>query len=268
MKYIAMSRAHISMVTLFMLAVMCCVAAYAYEPISTSLPVPCPPGGIQLLGPDDHCEFVGLDGGPHNWDLTDNVLTVTLRKPTAKPNHIVSKLHFRDADIHVEFLLPKGSNGNSGLYLHGMYELQILNSFGKSAKTAKKMGALYLFYPPLVNASRPPMEWQAYDLRFFPPRRDTSGTATKPGVVTAWLNGKLVQDRATFLEPRSKHCPLQSNATPYINAMEDQVKATEQGPLFLQEHLSPVCFRNIWIKSLDGRVSPVERSRNRSWSSD
>ncbi len=76
-----------------------------------------------------------------------------------------------------------------------------------------------------------------------------------------WLNGKLVQDRAQFSEPRSKYCPLQSGATLYLNALHEHLNATEQGPLFLQEHLSPVCFRNIWIKSRDGRVSPVKRGQ-------
>jgi lysophospholipase L1-like esterase len=213
---------------------------------------------VQLLGQHGVCEFVGLDGGKPNWILEEDVLTVSLREDMAEPNHVISKLLFRDADIHVEFQLPEGWTGNSGLYLHGLYELQILNSFGVTKMTNTEMGALYRFYEPLVNASRPAMEWQAYDLRYFAPRRDAHGKATKPGVVSAWLNGKLVQDRAQFSEPRSNYCPLESGTTPHLNALREQLKITEQGPLFLQEHLSPVCFRNIWIKSLDGRINAGE----------
>lgn len=248
------------LVAMVLLSATYSISAPAFEPLSTSLPVPCPSGGVQLLGQDGACEFVDSAGGPPNWILEDDVLTVTLRKDMALSNYVISKVHFRDADIHVEFLLPEGWTGNSGLYLHGLYELQILNSFGVSTMTDTEMGALYRFHKPLVNASKPPMTWQAYDIRYFAPRRNANGKATKPGVVTAWLNGKLVQNRAQFSEPRSKYCPLQSGATPYLDALHEQLKATEQGPLFLQEHLSPVCFRNIWIKSRDGRVSPIKRS--------
>ena len=236
------------------------ISTQAFEPRSKSLPVACPSGGIQLLGQGSLCEFVDVEGGPLNWILEEDVLTVTPREEMALPNHAISQIHFRDADIHVEFLLPAGWTGNSGIYLHGLYELQVLNSFGVSTMTEYEMGALYKFFKPLVNASKPPLAWQAYDIRYVAPRRKANGRVTKPGVVTAWLNGKLVQDRAQFTAPRSKHCPLQSDATPYLNAMRDSVRATEQGPLVLQEHLSPVCFRNVWIKSLDGRTSPFERS--------
>ncbi len=254
MKHIVKSPTRLLAILLF--SVTFTAVSVAFEPTSANLPVPCPSGGVQLLGQDGVCEFVGVDGGTPNWILEHDVLTVALRENMAKPNHVISQLHFRDAEIHAEFLLPAGWTGNSGLYLHGLYELQILNSFGVTKMSNQEMGALYRFTEPLVNASKPSMEWQAYDLRYFAPRRDSRGKTTKPGVVSAWLNGKLVQDHVHFSEPRSEFCPLQSGATPYLNATEQRVKATEQGPLFLQEHLSPVCFRNIWIKSLDGRVGP------------
>lgn len=249
-----------SLVAILLYSATLCSCAQAFESSSTSLPVSCPPGGIQLLGQGSVCEFVDVAGGRHSWILEDDVLTVTPREDMKKPNHVVSKIHFRDADIHVEFLLPEGTTGNSGIYLHGLYELQILNSYGVSTMTTREMGALYKFYKPMVNASKPPLSWQAYDIRYVAPRRSANGKVTKPGLITAWLNGRLVQDRAQFSEPRSKHCPLQSGATPYLDNMQHLVATTEQGPLFLQEHLSPVSFRNIWIKSLDGRVSLAEPS--------
>jgi hypothetical protein len=130
-------------------------AAEKFTPNSGSLPVPRPTGAVQLLGPGGVCEFVGLDGEPSNWILADDVLTVTPRTDMDSPNHIVSTFHFRDADMHVEFLLPEGWTGNSGLYLHGLYELQILNSFGTKQMSDQEMGALYKFHRPLVNASKP-----------------------------------------------------------------------------------------------------------------
>lgn len=93
-----------------------------------------------------------MPGEKINWSIEDDVIVSTSNK--MNQNHVVSKLHFRDADIHVEFMLPEKGSGNSGVYIHGNYEVQILNSFGKEKITQEDACALYGFCPPLENACR------------------------------------------------------------------------------------------------------------------
>jgi hypothetical protein len=143
------------------------------------------------------------------------------------------------------------AKGNSGLYLHGHYEMQIYDSFGVEPLTEQDEGGLYRFAKPLVNASRPAGEWQVYDIRYIAPRRDASGVITKPGSVTAWLNGKLVQNGLAFTEPRSPYTPYRHGETEFLKGIEKQLLATGRGPLFLQDHDSPTRFRNVWVKPLD-----------------
>jgi hypothetical protein len=90
-------------------------------------------------------------------------------------NHIVSTTLFRDADIHAEFMTSPEAKGNSGLYLHGHYEMQIYDSFGVQPPTDQDEGSLYRFGKPIVNASLPTGQWQVYDIRFIAPRRDAAG---------------------------------------------------------------------------------------------
>src|SRR3954453_16775242 len=112
-----------------------------------------------------------MAGGKGDWPGAEGGVVPT---PKKNRNHIVSKLHFRDADIQVEFMLPEKGPGNSGVYIHGHYEVQILNSFGKKAITQEDCGSLYAFPKPLVHACRKPGEWQVLDIRYRAPRRDKS----------------------------------------------------------------------------------------------
>jgi hypothetical protein len=166
-------------------------------------------------------------------------------------NHLVSQYHFRDADIHVEFMLPPKGSGNSGIYIHGNYELQIINTHGKDEITMDDMGALYGFKKALVNAARPPGKWQVYDIRYRAPRRDNKGNITKPGSVTAFLNGQKVQDETKFEEARSSFHPYRHGVTSYLKKIGKQQKQTMTGPVFLQDHNNAVKFRNVWLVPLD-----------------
>lgn len=223
-----------------------------FAPQQETLPVAAPADAIVLFDGQGVQKFVSMSGGEIDWPVEDGTLVSTRGKQ--RSNHIVSTVHFRDADIHAEFLLPEKGNGNSGLYLHGNYELQIINSHGTGEPTMEDMGALYGFAKPLVNAARPPGVWQVYDVRYRAPRRDAAGNIVEEGTLTAWLNGQKVQDGTRFGEPRSKYHPYRYGVTPYLEAIWEQQKKTSRGPLFLQDHDNPTRFRNVWIRPLDDQA--------------
>ena len=219
-----------------------------FAPDQKSIPVKAPKGAIVLFDGKTNL-FLSMSGTEINWPSKDGELVSTQKRGNV--NHIVSKLHFRDAHIHVEFMLPNKGSGNSGIYIHGNYELQIQNSFGRKKLSMGDMGAVYGFSKPLVNASLPPGKWQVYDILYKAPRRDSDQKIIKKGSITAWLNGKKVQDGATFGEPRSVYHPYRHGTTPYLQKIWKKQKATMVGPVFLQDHNNAVRFRNVWVRPLD-----------------
>ncbi len=222
-----------------------------FTPDQSKLPAPPPKDAIVLLDAKGNHSFVSMAGEKLNWPVEDGVITST---PKGNKNHIVSKLHFRDADIHVEFVLPEKGPGNSGVYIHGNYEVQILNSHGKENPTQDDAGAVYGFSKPLVNACRKPGEWQVFDIRYRAPRRDESGKIVENGTVTVWFNGQKVQDGAAFGEPKSTFHPFRFGTTPYLEKIRDKQKKTMTGPVFLQDHGNPVKFRNVWVRPADDKA--------------
>jgi hypothetical protein len=224
----------------------------AFAPRQDSLPVPAPEGAIQLFDGREVNLFLSMEGGEINWPMEDGVLVST--RGTRRTNHLVSKLHFRDADIHVEFMLPEKTSGNSGVYIHGNYELQIFNSVGKENPDHGDMGGIYGFAKPLANACRPPGQWQVYDIRYHAPRRDGEGKIVEDGTITAYLNGVLVQDNTRFGAPRSRWHPYRYGTTPYLQEIWKQQQKTGVGPVFLQDHDAPVRFRNVWVRPLDDQA--------------
>jgi hypothetical protein len=226
-----------------------------FKPEQGKLPAPPPPGAIRLLDEAGNHSFLSMSGGKVNWPLADGVMVST---PGQNKNHIVSRLHFRDADIHVEFMLPPKGPGNSGVYIHGNYEIQILNSSAKEKVTQDDAGALYGFAAPKENACRKPGDWQVFDIRYRAPRRDEAGKITEKGVVTVWFNGRKVQDGTTFGEPRSVFHPFRHGTTPYLEKIRDRQRATSTGPVFLQDHGNPVQFRNVWVVPADSKSFTYE----------
>jgi hypothetical protein len=193
--------------------------------------------------------FVNVTGAAIDWPIEDGALISTPN--TRRSNNLVSRLHFRDAEIHVEFMLPGTGDGNSGVFLHGEYELQILNSAGKSKPGVGDMGAAYGLYKPLVNAARGPGVWQSYDIRYVAPKRDACGAIVAAGTITAWLNGQKIHDRVEVGAKTSDYNPYQYDTTPYLKTIQRRQHRTMAGPLMLQDHDNPVRFRNIWVKPLD-----------------
>jgi len=228
-----------------------------FSPNQDKLPVPPPEGAITLFDGETN-QFRSMTGGETDWAIESGDLIST--RAGRRTNHIVSQWHFRDADIHLEFVVNLKGSGNSGVYLHGHYELQIFDSFGKENVSEQDEGALYGFAKPRVNASRPAGEWQVYDIRYIAPRRDEKGSITNEGTVTAWLNGEKVLDGVRFGEPKSVYHPFRYGSTPYLETIEKQMKQTATGPVFLQDHDSPARFRNVWIRPLDDQAFLYEPS--------
>lgn len=231
----------------------------SFPPDQSVLPTP-PPKDAIVLFDGVRARFRSMHGGPISWPIEDGCLVST--RSGGRVNHIVSEWHFRDADVHVEFMVSEIAEGNSGVYLHGNYELQIFNSYGVASPTEHDEGALYGFAAPLVNASRKPGEWQVYDIRYRAPRRDETGKIVTSGSVTAWLNGQCVQRDTTFEEPRSVYHPFRYGNTPYLDKIGAEMRAQQIGPVFLQDHGSPTRFRNVWIKPLDDVGYMVDEKTN------
>jgi hypothetical protein len=151
---------------------------------------------------------------------------------------------FTDYQLHVEFATPKDvkgnsqERGNSGVYLNGKFEIQVLDSYQNPTYPDGQAAAMYGQFPPLVNASRPPGEWQSYDIVFTAPHFTAAGVVSKPAIVTVLHNGIVVHNATPFWGP-TQH----KRIDPYT---PDNAK----GPIALQDHGNPVRYRNIWIRPL------------------
>ena len=151
---------------------------------------------------------------------------------------------FGDCQLHIEWqseVPPKGHSqgrGNSGVFLMGMYEIQVLDCYENRTYADGSAGSVYGQTPPMVNACRKPGEWQVYDIIFQAPRFE-DGKLVAPAYITVFLNGVLVQHKTKILGPTShKRLPV---VKPHA----------EKLPIKLQDHNNPTRFRNIWIRELD-----------------
>ena len=185
-------------------------------------------------------KFESIEGGPATWDIDGDLFTV---KPGA--GNIHTKEHFGDMQLHIEWRTPEEDkdkegqkNGNSGIYIMGKYEVQVLNSFINTTYPDGQAGAIYKQHPPMVNASRAPGEWQVYDIVFRAPRFSNDSTVKEPGRLTVFHNGILIQYHAEIQGPTTAfNKNLPENAT--------------KGPLMLQDHNNKVSYRNIWLRKLE-----------------
>ncbi len=174
-----------------------------------------------------------------NWEIKDGVAYT-------RKSDIDTKQSFGDCQLHIEFATPEkvsGSGqgrGNSGVYFMGKYEVQILDSFENKTYFDGQCAAIYKQSPPMVNVSRKPGEWQTYDIIFETPRFAADGKVTKPGYVTVFQNGVVVQN----------HTELQGGTYYDQPAHFDAKGHPEKLPLRLQYHNNPVKFRNIWIREI------------------
>lgn len=202
-----------------------------------------PPSDAIVLfdGSDVNREWVDSRGNPTKWIVQDGALVCVKGSGV-----IQTKRKFNDFQLHVEWKTPSevsGSGqgrGNSGVYLQGLYEVQVLDSYDNKTYRNGQAGSLYKQYAPLVNASRKPGEWQSYDIMFTAPRFAGDSTVYfTPPRVTVLHNGVLIQNNVTLRGP-----------TLYIGMPEYSVRKHGPGSIVLQDHGNPVAYRNIWIREL------------------
>jgi hypothetical protein len=169
------------------------------------------------------------------WELKDGYAIV-------KGKSIQTKQSFGDCQLHVEFASPaevKGEGqgrGNSGVYLMGKYEIQVLDSFENKTYFDGQCGSIYKQQPPNVNACRGPGEWQSYDIIFTAPRFNDDGSLSSPAFLTVLHNGVLIHN----------HFELAGGT--YWDQKASYTKHPEKLPISFQNHGNPVRYRNIWLR--------------------
>lgn len=192
---------------------------------------PPPAGAVVLFDGKSLDNWTNAKGGPSKWKLVDGAMQVG-------GGDLVSKPKFGGQfKLHVEFrvpYMPKASGqgrGNSGVYLQGRYEVQVLDSYGLKSKD-NDCGGIYGIATPLVNACKAPTVWQAYDMEFTAPKF-VDGKKVEPAHITVYHNGKKIHDDVKITSDNTRSGLGGDPSTP--------------GPLMLQDHGNPVQYRNIWV---------------------
>jgi hypothetical protein len=203
-----------------------------YKPNDSSLGAKPPEGAVVLFNGQNMQGWVKTDGKtPARWAVTDGFMT-------AGGGNIMTEQRFGDLQLHIEFNVPYmptehgQGRGNSGVFLTGSHEVQVLDSY-KLKPASNDCGAIYHQVVPAVNACKPPLQWQTYEITFRKARTE-QGKVVQKARVTVIQNGlKIVDDAEISPTPGG------------IDVPEGQ-----EGPILLQDHGNPVEYRNIWVKSL------------------
>jgi len=183
--------------------------------------------------------------GGENWKVEDGVAIVGR-------GEIKTKQHFGDCQLHIEWSAPlpaTGSGqgrGNSGVFLQGRYELQVLDSYHNDTYFDGQASAIYKQTPPMVNAMRPPGEWNTYDIIWTAPRFQEDGSLQSPAYITVLHNGVLTLNHFALLGDSPFDRP-------------PKYEKHGKGPIKLQDHGNPVRYRNIWVRE----IKPLQGIRKR-----
>ena len=208
------------------------------EPSTQAKAGTAPSDAIVLFDGKDVSKWRKGNGKDAEWKVENGYMEVT------KTGDIFTKGEFGpDVQLHIEFATPPPvgdgqGRGNSGCFLYGRYEIQVLDCYNNPTYPDGQATAIYGQTPPLVNASLKPGEWQTYDIVFEGPRFNDDGTVAKPAVATVLHNGVLTQNHTVL-----------TGDTPH-RAVGKYSKHGEKGPIKLQDHGNPMHFRNIWIREL------------------
>jgi hypothetical protein len=209
------------------------------DPGPAGKPVPVPSDAIILFDGKDLSQWTGAKGQPARWKVENGYMEVV-----KETGDIRTKKKFGDCQLHIEWAAPLPATekdqdrGNSGVFLMEIYEIQVLDCYNNTTYPDGMTAAIYGQYPPLVNACRPPCEWQTYDIIFRRPRFDDSGELISPARMTVLHNNILVHNDAELTGPTV------NKARPPYKFHPDRLS------LLLQDHGNPVRFRNIWIRDL------------------
>ena len=205
-------------------------------------PEKAPSDAIVLFDGVDISNWSDEKGNPSKWIVHEGYMESVKGAGYAR-----TKQKFGSCQLHVEFATPAvvsgtgQGRGNSGVFLQGMYEIQVLDSYDNKTYPDGQCGALYGRAVPQVNACCKPGQWQSYDVVYHRPLFDASGKVTKKALFTVFQNGILIHD----------HVELEGG-TGWIGQHEvtEYVRHDDKGPIMLQDHSNPVRFRNIWIREL------------------
>jgi len=201
-----------------------------------------PSDAVVLFDGKDLSGWVSVkqDGAPAPWKVENGYAEVV-----PKSGDIRTKQEFGDCQLHLEFATPSEvsgnsqGRGNSGVFLMARYEIQVLDCYDNPTYADGTVGAIYGQYPPLVNASRKPGEWQSYDIVWIAPRFEGSKLVSPP-YCTVILNGVVVQYHRELIGPTTHRKVAEWEAHP------------PKGPLRLQDHNNTTRFRHIWYRPLEG----------------
>lgn len=200
-----------------------------------------PSDAIVLFDGKDLSKWKSKDGGAAKWDVKNGVFTV--KKGTGD---ISTVEEFNDFQLHIEWSAPSNitgsgqARGNSGIFLQGVYELQVLDNYKNKTYVNGQAGSIYKQTAPLKNPLLPPGDWNVYDVIYTAPRFKEDSTLFSPARVTVIINGVLVQNNTII-----------TGNTPYIGLPKYHFHG--KGPIKLQDHgdsSEPLSFRNIWIRQL------------------
>ncbi|MGA2600946.1 MAG: DUF1080 domain-containing protein [Bryobacteraceae bacterium] len=205
--------------------------------------------GKDLSGWTSHASSIthGGSSGQPEWKLENGYV-----EAVPHTGDIETKQSFRDCQLHVEWFEPTDihgtsqGRGNSGVILMGLYEIQVLDNYNNPTYADGAAGAIYGQWPPLANPARKPGEWQTYDIVFEAPKFD-GDKLVSPAYFTVFLNGVLLHNHKASM-----------GATVYRQVAHYTPQPAEL-PLVLQNHNSPVRFRNIWIRRLKGYDEPESK---------
>lgn len=195
-----------------------------------------PESAVILFNGKDLKNWTTRDGSPAVWRVEDGVMNVVPRG-----GDIMTKETFTDFMLHLEFVTPDmpeatgQAKGNSGVFLQGRYEIQVLDSYGIKIPGKGDCGAIYNQFAPIVNACKPPLEWQTYDAIFRAPRVDDAGNVVENARLTVLQNGLVIHNNVQL---------------PGVTGGNIGSDVGEPGPLLLQDHGNDVKYRNIWIVPL------------------
>ena len=193
-----------------------------------------PENAVQVFNGQNVDNWTQRNGDPAKWTVENGVLSVN-------QGDIMTQEKFTDFILHLEFMTPYmpeatgQARGNSGVFLQGQYEIQVLDSYGIEVPGKGDCGAVYNQFSPLTNACKPPLEWQTYDVVFRTARVGADGEVVEKTQLTVLQNRTVIHNNIEL---------------PGVTGGTVDEEVGESGPLLLQDHGNDVKYRNIWILPL------------------